>query len=78
MRGWCTWTVSEKEQFVDDNNKLNGETWWEQRPAFVLVPPLSWVEIKTSFIKLCKKNGNCNKDIAKWERKFNMKNGGSK
>ena len=49
-------------------------TWWEMRPTLVLVPALSWVEIKTSFIKLCKKNGNCAKDIDKWERKFNKVN----
>lgn len=70
IRGWCTKTISDDEFYVDDNNKLNNMTWWEMRPTMVLVPSLSWIEIKTSFIKICKKNGNCSKDIDKWERKF--------
>lgn len=69
-KGYCVNTVSDKEQIVDDTNKINGKTWWEMKPEMVWVPADSWKEIKTAFIKICKKYGNCSKDITKYEKKM--------
>ena len=75
FKGWCTNTITDEEYYVDDEHKLFDMTWWELRPSMVMVPAQSWTQIKSSFIKLCKKNGNCNRDIDKWERKFELNRG---
>ena len=69
VKGYCVHTISEKEFYVDHNEKLNGKTWWEMRPAMVFVPPQSWAELKAYVIKVCKKFKECAKDIGSWERK---------
>ena len=71
QKGFCVWTISDKEQIVSDKDKLDDKTWWEIRPSMVLLPHTSWVEIKTYIIKNCKQHKDCNKDITKWERKLN-------
>lgn len=66
-RGWCTYTISGKEFFVDDENLFEGKTWWDMRPTMLQIPAQSWVEIKTFIIKTCKKH-KCSKEISSWER----------
>lgn len=68
-RGFCTNTISDKSFFVDEENKLNGLSWWELRPTMVQVPITSWVEIKTFIIKVCKEKNNCGDQISNWERR---------
>lgn len=68
-RGFCTNTISDKSFFIDEENKLDGKTWWELRPTMVQVPIPSWVEIKTFIIKVCKEKGNCGDNISNWERR---------
>ncbi|MFN7824848.1 MAG: hypothetical protein ACK5P6_05750, partial [Pseudobdellovibrionaceae bacterium] len=68
-RGFCTNTISDKSFFVDEENKLDGKTWWELRPTMIQVPSSSWVKIKGFIIKVCKENGNCGDNISNWERR---------
>lgn len=56
--GYCTHTISNKSQIVDDVNKLDGKTWWEHRPYLVSMPPSSWEEIKKTMVKICTKFQN--------------------
>lgn len=61
------YTMSGKEITVDETHKLNGKTWWEQRPAMLQMPASSWVSIKAWIIKSCKKM-NCDSAVTSWER----------
>lgn len=74
-RGWCTYTISDKEFYVDDENPLKiyddqpALTWWELRPTFLLVPAPSYAKMKAYIIKTCKQN-KCDKHIGSWERRM--------
>ena len=68
-RGFCVYTIEEKEFLWDDEHKFDGKTWWEAKPSMVYVPAKSWAEIKKFIIKTCKQHKDCQKDIATWERK---------
>lgn len=67
-RGYCVNTISSKEYYVDDSNKLDNETWWEARPSMLMMPASSWAKIKTYIITQCKRTGQCDKEITSWER----------
>lgn len=69
-KGFCTYTISDKDIYVDDLNKLNGKTWWEARPTMVLIPAESYAKLKAYIIKSCKQNNQCG-EIKNWERKIN-------
>lgn len=69
-RAWCTYTISDKEFYWDEENKFEGKTFWEASPSLILVPPSSWAKIKSYIIQQCKVNENCSKDITSWERKL--------
>ncbi len=71
-KGWCTNTISDTEFYIDNERLFNGKSWWELRPTMIQVPVDSWVAMKAYIIKACKKYGNCDKDIAKWERKVEV------
>jgi hypothetical protein len=61
--------MSNREYVIDDENPLNGKTWWDLRPTMIYMPSDSWVEVKSFIIKICKKTGQCNgKSIVDWER----------
>ena len=66
-KGWCTTVISGEEQFVDENNLLNGRSWWDQRQEMIQMPYKSWVDLKSYVIKSCKKYGHCDSSIAKYE-----------
>ena len=74
-KGWCTYTVSDKEFYIDDdhpydfNDGKGPQTWWALRPTFVQVPAPTWAKVKEFIIKVCKQSGKCDKDVASWERK---------
>ena len=81
-KGWCTYTVSDKEFYVDEVNKLKTKrglkSWWEIRPYVIKIPFDSWTKIKASFIKNCKLNKQCSKTIRSWEKKLDkLDNNGS-
>jgi hypothetical protein len=66
-KAWCTTVISGKEKFVDNENKLNGKTWWDQRQDMIQIPYESWVQVKEYIIKNCKKSGQCDSSIAKYQ-----------
>lgn len=65
--GTCVYTMTGKIIEVDEANKFEEKTWYEQRNEMLRMPVSSWVEIKKFIIKTCKKY-NCNKDVASWDR----------
>lgn len=69
-KGICTYTVSKKEIVVDDNNLLNGETWFEVRRKALTVPAKSWASFRAYLIKMCKKY-SCTEDVSSWDREIN-------
>ena len=69
-KGYCVYTISEKDFIWDDEHKFEDKTFWEARPYFVYVPAKSWAEIKKFIIKTCKQHKDCQKDIATWDRKL--------
>ena len=69
QKGFCVYTLSDKEMIVDNENTLDGKTWWDMRTSMILVPVDSWAEIKSYIIKMCKKHGSCDKEVANWNKK---------
>lgn len=68
-KGWCAWTLTNKEQFVDeDTNLLDGKKWSLVKSQSLLVPADSWAKIKSYIQKNCKKNKDCDEYLGKWER----------
>lgn len=69
-KAFAVWTVTDKSQYVDDFNLLDGKTYWDLRPTLVLLPPKTWKDIKVFIIDSCKMLDTCQKDIAKWQKKI--------
>jgi hypothetical protein len=69
-KGWCTYTISEKEFYWDENHLYNGKTWWQATPTMIYLPLESWVKIKEYIIYECKKNSDCADNIGTWEGKI--------
>ena len=67
-RGKCVHIISGKEFMWDETHLYEGRTWWENRPAMVLVPASSWEGIKSYTIKACKKYKNCQDEVTSWDR----------
>lgn len=61
-RGWCTYTISKDEFFIDDANLYEGESWQAMNQKTVRVPAQSWAKIKAFILKICKKTGHCKKE----------------
>lgn len=61
--------VSGKQFIVDEVNKYEGKTWWEQRHLMIQLPISTWVALKVWIIKVCKKHKKmCEKEISSWDR----------
>lgn len=71
-KGVCTYTVSGKTIIVDDDNLLDGKTWFDVRVKALTVPASSWAKIKAFLIKQCKKTNQCDADINSWDRNLNL------
>ena len=67
-RGYCVNMISGKAYEVNDQNKFNGKTWWDMRPTNIQMPIDTWKNLKTFIIKVCKKYGNCDREISSWDR----------
>jgi hypothetical protein len=68
-KGFCTTPITGKDQFVDDNNLLEGLSWWEMRPTMILIPPSTYAAIKSFILKQCKSNPKlCDKEIPAWKK----------
>lgn len=77
-RGFCVWTISNREEEINDTNKLEGNTWLDIVYKSVILPPESWAKIKKYIINNCRKNQDCAKDIDSWNRKIEIIDSGIK
>lgn len=66
-RGTGVYTISGKKFDVDEVNKFENKTWYEQRNEMLRVPVSSWVELKAFIIKMCKRY-KCSTELGDWER----------
>lgn len=66
-RGKCSYTVSKKKIEVDDENLLDGKTWFDIRSQSLTLPASSWAELRAWIIKMCKKH-RCDAEISSWDR----------
>jgi hypothetical protein len=71
-RGVCTYTVSGKTIIVDDDNFLDGKTWFDLRVKALTVPASTWAKFKAYLIKQCKKTNQCSADISQWDRDLGL------
>lgn len=71
-KGVCTYTVSGKTVIIDDDNLLDGETWFTLRTKALTVPASSWAKIKAFLIKQCKKTNQCSANISDWDRDLDI------
>jgi hypothetical protein len=55
----CIRVVSEEKIIWNDDNKINGKSYWEVRPTLIQIPPDSWADLKAFILKSCKRYGNC-------------------
>ena len=67
-RGFCVWTISNKEMIVDDNSLLDGKTWYEIQTGIIKIPIDTWKALKKYIIIQCKRNDNCSENIDSWDR----------
>jgi len=75
-KGFCTTPISGKDLWVDDENKLEGKTWFEIRPVMIMIPPSTWAAIKKYIINQCKRNSNmCDANISSWDRTITVIDG---
>lgn len=65
--GRCSYMVSNKQIKVNDDNLLNGKTWFDIRRQALTMPAESWAKIKAWIIKMCKKY-RCDAEIDSWDR----------
>lgn len=70
--GFCAWTVSDKTQYIGENEKtwINDVPWSWLREESVITPTQSLAKIKESFMVGCKKYGCKDADIGKWRIKL--------
>ncbi len=69
-RGFCTYTISDKEFYVDNEDHLfEGKTWEQVKISSLIMPASSWAKIKAYILSQCKKHKDCKDDISKWEAK---------
>lgn len=66
-RAHGVYITSGKQIEVNEVNKFEEKTWWEQRNEMIRLPVSSWVKIKAFIIKICKKY-KCDQDVSDWDR----------
>lgn len=74
-KAFCTYTISNQDFIVDDEHPYafnpkkpdDKKTWFEMRPAMVLMPPSTWAAFKAYVIKQCKKY-KCDGIVEGWDR----------
>ena len=67
-KGYCTTIISGKGQIVDDENLLDGKSWFEARMEMVQVPVKTWASLKAYLIKNCRRSKRCEANIDSWTR----------
>lgn len=71
-KAFCTYTISNKDFFIDDDNPYEGKTWFEMRPQMILMPVETWAAFKKYIIKNCKLTKKCDGMIEGWDRTMNV------
>lgn len=67
--GYCVHWISGKSFTINETSPYQGKTWWDMRPAMILVPVSSYEKIKPWIIRMCKKHEKqCQKEVSSWER----------
>lgn len=71
--GFCVWTISDKTAYIGENQKtrLFKKPWSTIRREAILTPPETYARLKGFVIDICKKSGDCSKDISRWRLKLN-------
>lgn len=71
--GFCVWTISNKSAYVGEAKStwIYGKPWSTIKREAVLAPPETYAKVKGFIIDICKKSGDCSKDITRWRLKFN-------
>lgn len=71
QKGWCTYTISAKEFYVDNSGQtFEGKNWTQLDDESLRVPASSWAAIKAYILKQCKKDKDCSDNIGSWDRKM--------
>lgn len=70
VSGKCVNTTTEEVVIVNDEQKLNDQTWLDVTADSVILPTESWVKIKSYILKECRSIKSCNKEYAKWKTKL--------
>lgn len=69
--GFCTYTISNKDFYVDNADHLyEGKTWYELELESLRVPASSWAAFKAYILSQCKKHKDCRDDLPKVETKL--------
>lgn len=70
--GYCTYTVSDKEQYVGENAKtlLHKKPWSQIKRQGVIIPAEDYAAVKAFILDMCKKTNECSKDIEHWRIKL--------
>lgn len=71
-RGYCVNMLSGKAYEVNEEQRLNGKTWWDMRPTNIQMPIDTWKNLKEFIIRVCKKYDNCDENVSSWERTLNV------
>lgn len=58
-RAYCVNTLETKGFYWDNENLLDGKTYWEERNKCIRLPPSTWAAIKSYLIKDCRNQGGC-------------------
>lgn len=78
FRGGCVKVITGEKFLIDDEHlftmKIDGKDqklgWWDVRPYMVQLPPDSYSQFKAFVKKICKKTGECDKEVSSWENSF--------
>ena len=55
----CIKVISEEKFDWNDDNLVNGKSYWEIRPTLLQIPADSYAELKAYLLKNCRRYQNC-------------------
>lgn len=58
-KAYCINTTENDEFYVDEINKFEDQTWWEQRHKTIVLPASQWAKLKKWILKQCERYGKC-------------------
>ncbi len=71
LKGYCIWTISNKEQTVDETVLLGKLKWSDVMKKSVIVPVDSWIKIKGFIENACHQSNQCANGVGSWQEKLN-------